>query len=700
MKKLFVRFLAVLVLLLAWRGAAHAAVEAHILRIDPRAGMNEGQPLLTTVVEIVQLERLSDVLQPCANINNDSAALDCWASEMEKPNRLWKAYPFLEQKARLVARVDGAESPLSFASKVEWAAAQKEPNVGTAWLVALDISNGMGSRYADAREVAYQFVASMRPNDIMNLILFDDRTGIYVADSKWKTFAQREDLVKILSQFTTTSPSHGQGRALFDQIKGMTKTAFGDLGNVGGSVPLSAVPMHQAMVILSNGAGRNDPGTVGPASEAFKMYISKGRFPDDNPLAPKTPLPIISIFFPNPGGGIVDSFAKGNDASFMQNLANVEIGGYFNVVRGGQGKAKAPIIVKNVRDRFDRMHIVKWRMSCLNPTAEQTFKLFFADTNPPIKPDGTFDNVPVGLDPSRWPLDINIAQTKAETDANPVYPNGTLRVYGNFCWGSDKGRATAYFVPAGTKPDPNASSSDPETAKRAMATLTAQGMKATAIDADNVSVLFQVPDDAKILEGSGDQMITRLVIVDQKAGRASGVSEKTVLTLRAQKKPINWLLILGISGGVIVIGLLVIVMIRGGGGGGGKRRRGNQPPPQPIVAGAPPAYGGGYGGPPAGGYGGAPPPGGGGYQQQGGPGGGASFQVEVPAAGAVAQVRCPACGMMTMATPGQASVCFSCGQPLPADLTRGGGALQPAQSFSSDGGHARAAAAASQPVRA
>jgi hypothetical protein len=34
----------------------------------------------------------------------------------------------------------------------------------------------------------------------------------------------------------------------------------------------------------------------------------------------------------------------------------------------------------------------------------------------------------------------------------------------------------------------------------------------------------------------------------------------------------------------------------------------------------------------------------------------------------VVQVRCPACGMTTMASPGQPSVCFSCGQPLPADI--------------------------------
>jgi hypothetical protein len=32
-------------------------------------------------------------------------------------------------------------------------------------------------------------------------------------------------------------------------------------------------------------------------------------------------------------------------------------------------------------------------------------------------------------------------------------------------------------------------------------------------------------------------------------------------------------------------------------------------------------------------------------------------------------VRCPSCGSLTTATPGQASFCFSCGQPLPLDAT-------------------------------
>jgi hypothetical protein len=56
----------------------------------------------------------------------------------------------------------------------------------------------------------------------------------------------------------------------------------------------------------------------------------------------------------------------------------------------------------------------------------------------------------------------------------------------------------------------------------------------------------------------------------------------------------------------------------------------------------------------------------------------------------VVQVRCPACGMNTMATPGQASVCFSCGQPLPAEMTRGGGGVA-APGFSAHRRHDRPA---------
>ncbi|MDP9002730.1 MAG: FHA domain-containing protein, partial [Myxococcota bacterium] len=60
-----------------------------------------------------------------------------------------------------------------------------------------------------------------------------------------------------------------------------------------------------------------------------------------------------------------------------------------------------------------------------------------------------------------------------------------------------------------------------------------------------------------------------------------------------------------------------------------------------------------------------------------------------PASSPVVQVRCPACGMGTMATRGQPSVCFSCGQPLSADLSKGGGGAGDASRFP-DGGELNA----------
>ena len=54
---------------------------------------------------------------------------------------------------------------------------------------------------------------------------------------------------------------------------------------------------------------------------------------------------------------------------------------------------------------------------------------------------------------------------------------------------------------------------------------------------------------------------------------------------------------------------------------------------------------------------------------------------------AVVQVRCPSCAMMTMATPGQPAVCFSCGQPLPASaIAQGGGGGAYAPTFPLTGG--------------
>jgi hypothetical protein len=724
-KRVFVAWVTTLVgvasLLLA--RVTSAAPEAHILRIDPRAGVTDGQPVLTSVIELVQFSPLSEVVtaKGCGAVRGD-ALLDCISAAVEEKGALFKALPFPEGNTNLLIRVDAGENPAKFVSKTSWGAAGKDPLVGTAWLIALDASSAMGVRYADAREVANQFIGALGPNDIAKLIIFDDRLNTYTAASPWLPSAQKAQLVAMLQANNKTAPSSGGGRPFGGQIKGITK-AFADLGNSG---QIQQIPMMQAMVVLSNGAGRQDGGSVAVGAEIMHQFFVKGRFPEENTAAPKTPLPVISIFFPN-ARGLQNDILASNDLQFMQELATPEIGGFFDIVKAGQGVDKSKTILSLVKQRFAQWWVVKWRLACLAPTVEQSFRLIVRNVSPQVTPDASWKDVPIGVDPTSWPLDVNIAQTKAEADANPLHPGGTFRVYGDFCWGGEKTRAEAYFVPAGTNPNQNINKNDPEIAKKVMANLTAQNMRGTATDSSETSVTLNIPDEEKILEGSGDNTVARVVLYDNKAKRASSVTAETVLTLKATKKPLNLPIILGAAGIIVVILLLVIVLLRGGGGGKGKRS--NQPPPAPVVAGggggAPPYQGGGYQpGPPGGGYGGGgggygaaavndpppaftPPP----YQEpafapapayvaapapayvpapapayapapaapapapalayvpQPPPDRGGGAHPLASAGGApVIQVRCPACNMLTMATPGQASVCFSCGQPLPRDL--------------------------------
>ncbi|HSY25365.1 MAG TPA: FHA domain-containing protein, partial [Polyangiaceae bacterium] len=458
-----------------------------------------------------------------------------------------------------------------------------------------------------------------------------------------------------------------------------------------------------------------------------------GRFPADNTSLPKTPLPVISIWLPN-GASLTESIYKNNEAQFMQALANPEIGGFFDIVQEGQGNAKSKTIIGLVRARFNAMWLIHWNMSCINPSVEQSFNLVFENTHPAIAPDGTFKEVPIGLDPTSWPLDVDVAKTLKAAQDNPLYPGGQFTVYGDFCWSGDKTRAESYFVPAGTKPAAT-NTRDPEVAKKAMQQLQAEHMLGIAVAAGDGYATFTVPDDDKVLEGTGDNVVSHVVIYDNKAHRASAVDEKSVLSLKATKKPLSVPLIAGIAGLLVVIVLLVLVLLRSGGG----KRRGGTPPPPPPGYGGPGGYGpppAGYGPPPVGYAPPQPPPGGYGMQSadpfaatsavvQAGPAPqagpvavtpiglpaapghppqamGPSAAVPAPAAVApaafapaagapfagpaapdavggtapVVEVRCPACGMNTMATAGQPAVCFSCGQPIAADVTaatKGGG---------------------------
>jgi hypothetical protein len=573
--------------------AARAAPEAHILRVDPRAAQENGNPVLTTVVEIVEPKRVSKAVEPCAALRSN-AQLDCMAQALEQPGALYRAFPFPAPNAIFTVTVDGTDMPAKLLNTSKWGDVVQQPGVGTAWLILIDADKRMSGAFEDAKQLAAQFVASMGPNDIVNVMFFNDRQ--IVKDSKWLPAGQKSRGDGFIREVTDVFPSSGRNRSLLTIIKTGATDGFKALGNVSEGVK---IPLHQAMVVLSSGFGGTDPSTTGPGALQLQTYMTQGRFPEDNTALPKTPVPVISVYFPHK---TFDEFRQ-NSLEFMQNLANIEIGGFFSVMQGGQG-SRSGAIVSAVRTRFSKMHVVKWRVSCVAPSITQSFRLVFNNVNPPILGDNSFKDVPVGIDPSTWPLDVNVQYTQDMIKRQDgVYPGGAFKVYGDFCWGGDKSRAEVYFLPAGQQVPAALTGADVEKAKRTQQQLIAMGMKGASLEASDTFVEFEAPDKEKILHGAGDQAVVRLVLYDNKARRASGVTADSIIQLKGSAAPFPVLWVLGGLFGLVVIALLVVVIVRSGG-----RKRG-APPPAPVMAGgaaalpfastayAPPGYG--PGAPPA-----------------------------------------------------------------------------------------------------
>lgn len=570
---------------LAW-----AVPTATILRIDPRASQSQGDPVLTTVVEFVQSKRVSEATAACASARGNEL-YDCIAQSVERPHALYTPFPFPSKNAIFTVTVDGVDQPAKFVRMAKWGESQQKPGVGTAWLIMIDADRRMGAGFEDAKAVAKAFVSRMGASDIVDVQFFNDRQ--IVGDTQWLPAAKKATALGFIDQGTTYT-NQGRNRALFSIVKSGATDGFKALGNVGqGAVQ---VPLHQALVVLSSGFGGADPLTTNAGALQLSQYMTKGRFPEDNTALPKLPVPIISIYFPHQ---TFDEY-KQQSFEFMQGLANPEIGGFFSIMRAGQGN-RAGGIVNAVRTRFSAMHIVEWRVSCIAPGVNQSFKLVFRNVNPPIFGDNTFQDVPVGIDPTTWPLDVDIDYTKQMAERQEgVYPGGTLKVYGNFCWGGDKERAEVYFLPSGQPLPKELTSTDAEKAKRTQQQLIAMGMKGSTLEVSSTYGEFEAPDKDKILHGSGKKAVVRLVLYDNKAQRISGVTANRIVELPGTEAPWPVLTILIAAFCAFVVLLLIVLVLRGGG------RRRASPPPAPVMAApgypAPPGY------PPAGGYPMAPAP--------------------------------------------------------------------------------------------
>jgi hypothetical protein len=563
--------------------AAQAVPEAHIMRIDPRVSQTEGAPILTSVIELVQNKPLNTVIGTCSTTGGN-AELDCIADKLEQPRALWDPIEFPESSTFFTILYDRTDVPAKFIEKKRWSAAKGEPGVGTAWLLLIDAGGTMGPRFEEARATAKAFIDGMRENDITNVMFFNDRNVI--SSSGW--VADKGKALEHLNSVPKAFTASGRTRPLGQIVQQGATDGFRELGNVGQNVK---VPLHQAMVVLSSGASGTDASSVGPAAKFLSQFMTKGRFPEDNIVQPKMPVPVISIWFPSTQ---LEELYE-NARQFMESLPNTEIGGLFFIVRDG-GAARGPKIVNAIRARFDAMWIVKWQVSCVEPTVTQTFKLFFKNTDLPINGDASYANVPVGIDPQAWPLDIDREATERAAKDNPIYPGGTVKIYGTFCWGGKKERAELYMVPKNQEVPESLEGGTLEDAKNAQKTLIEAGMRGQALSTSDSFVEFEVPDKTKFLSGKADKMTARLIVFDNSSKRTSAVTRDQILTLRAAEKPLPYFLIGGIAFGGVVLILLLVSVFRGGG-----RRRaavaaaapprpggGGAPMPMPMAAPAPP----------------------------------------------------------------------------------------------------------------
>ena len=89
--------------------------------------------------------------------------------------------------------------------------------------------------------------------------------------------------------------------------------------------------------------------------------------------------------------------------------------------------------------------------------------------------------MPLGIDPTQWPLDVDVKKTAEAASANPLYPGGTVQRVRRLLLGRRQGARRGVLRPGGHQAEPaNANSHDPQLAKQAMQQLQAENMLGTA----------------------------------------------------------------------------------------------------------------------------------------------------------------------------------------------------------------------------
>lgn len=542
---------AALFLVAAWLlgiNLAQAAPEAHLLRVDPRASVEEGKPTLTTVIDVSEPKRLGQATARCASLRGKDE-LECLSAALESSQTLAVPFAFPEKRVKLRVRVGNRDVTAPLLSHARFADSEADARIGTAWLLVLDADERMGSSLERAKEMARAFLSAMGPHDLANLMVVTDRN--IAADSGWVSRNQAAT-AKLLAETERPVRATGRTRPLLDLLKKAAETAFRHLSQAEGE---SSLPLHQAMVVLSTGYGGGDPATTGPGATELSKYLTRGRLDEANTAQLRAPLPVISIYFAPKTQTEQQQIAR----TFMENLANQSIGGFFTVA-SSERKDQPRAIVDAVRGRFANMIVARFSLPCVAPTATQSFSLLFDDEGPLIVGDSSFKDVPVGIDPRKWPLEIDRELTRSvAVNSGGIAPGSTFKVFGSFCWGTDVQRPEVYFLPPG-ETLPKDMSNNPDAARGVQKRLASLDMRAAAVAANQTFAEFRAPPTDQILHGAQERRVVRLLVVDTQMQRTSGVSETSILTLKARARPMvfwPWLL----AGALLLLLVLVLSLV-------------------------------------------------------------------------------------------------------------------------------------------
>lgn len=481
---------AVLLCLVAPVRASVAAGARIVSLVPPRSAADE--QVVTTLIDLSESRSIASITTSCQGMPR-ARRFACMSSALERPFALFSPYPFPSENAIFTMSVDGVHTsvPLVSATSLD---ESRDERAGTAWLLLLDVDRRMGKSHADALRIAEEFLSRLGARDVAKIVLFDQQQR---ASSPWSQVAPalRELQVGVAARRA------GGKRPLSELIRAAAADGFRALDE------LPSAPLHRALVVLSNGEGGHDPSATEPAALQLSRALSSGRLHDDPARLP-TPVSVVSLYFPSVPAAESDAALE-----LMQGLIEPSLGGYFTVVSAGRGR-DAAAIVSAVRQRFAKMHVVKWRTACLTPGQRQTFKLLFVDVNPSIAPDESFRDVPVAGAELPLVLD-NKLTTSGDAAGVPVKPGHKLHIAGEFCASSRLEQLQTFFDPGDAELGVGA----------AAARWRERGIAGKSLELSADALELLVPPDELIVLGSGPHAKVRFVLWDERAQRLSQVIE-------------------------------------------------------------------------------------------------------------------------------------------------------------------------------